>query len=417
MQRSVRPSQITGEVQAPPSKSLMQRVTAAALLASGTETRIFNPSFSQDGMAGLKIAETLGAEIVRKDGAVLVRGGLDPRGEELDCGESGLSLRMFAAVAALSSKELRLIGKKGLLRRPVAMLEKPLRELGARCMTQNGFPPVTVQGPLRGGRTVIDGSLSSQFITGLLIALPTIAEDSELHIRNLKSLPYVDMTLGMLTDFGIDISHDRYKTFRIKGGQTYTIGDYRVSGDWSAAAFWLAAGTWSGEVTVTGLRLDSLQADRRILEALELAQATVSRGQALVRSEKSDLKAFHFDAGDCPDLFPPLVALGCYCKGRTILEGVDRLKHKESDRALALSQEFGKLGADIRIRGNHMEIIGGKLHGGLVRAHNDHRIAMALAAAALGAQGPVTIAEAESVAKSYPRFFEDLSQLGGKLDE
>ena len=417
MQRSVKPSHITGEVKAPPSKSLMQRVTAAALLASGAETQILNPSLSQDALAGLRIAETLGAEIVRKEGAVLIRGGFDPRGSELDCGESGLSLRMFAAVAAISDKELRLSGSQGLLRRPVAMLERPLRDLGARCSTQNGFPPVVVQGPLRGGRTVIDGSLSSQFITGLLIALPIIAADSELHIRNLKSLPYVDMTLGMLRDFGIRIAHNGYEDFRIKGGQTYTIGEYQVKGDWSAAAFWLAAGAWSGEVEVTGLRLDSLQADRRILEALKLAHADVSLDQDSAWSKKSDLKAFRFDASDCPDLFPPLVALACYCHGRTILEGVDRLKHKESDRALALSQEFGKLGANIRIRGNQMEIAGGRLHGGRVQAHNDHRIAMALAVAALGAEDHVIIEEAECVAKSYPRFFHDLVQLGGKLDE
>jgi 3-phosphoshikimate 1-carboxyvinyltransferase len=395
----------------------MQRVTAAALLAAEKETRILNPSLSQDGLAGLNIAETLGAGIVYNKEAVLVKGGLNPRGPELDCGESGLSLRMFAAVAALSSKELRLSGSQGLLHRPVAMLEKPLRELGARCSTQNGFPPVVVQGPLRGGRTVIDGSLSSQFITGLLIALPTIAADSELHIRNLKSLPYVDMTLGMLHDFGIRITHNGYKDFRVKGGQSYNIGDYQVKGDWSAAAFWLAAGAWSGEVLVTDLRLDSLQADRRILEALKLAHTDVSLDQDSALSKKSEPKAFRFDASDCPDLFPPLVALACYCDGQTILEGVDRLKHKESDRALALSQEFGKLGANIRIRGNQMKITGGRLRGGKVKAHNDHRIAMALAVAALGADGRVIIEEAECVAKSYPGFFEDLAQLGGKLDE
>jgi len=417
MQRSVRPSDIAGEVKAPPSKSLMQRITAAALLAEGTETKILNPSASQDALAGLRIAEKLGAEVRQEEGAVIIRGGLNPRGGDLDCGESGLSLRMFSAVAALCGQELRLTGKKGLLHRPVAMLEGPLRELGAHCRTQNGFPPVTVRGPLLGGRAVIDGLLSSQFITGLLIALPTARADSELSIRNLKSLPYVDMTLGMLKDFNIEIDHDGYNNFKIKGRQKYEIGAYRVKGDWSAAAFWLAAGAWSGRIKVTGLKLDSLQADRRILEALEKAQAKVSTSQDSVQSEKSELEAFRFDASDCPDLFPPLVALACTCQGKTVLTGVERLKHKESDRALALSQEFGKLGADIRIKGNLMEITGGKLQSGEVHSHNDHRIAMALAIAALGAEGKVVIEEAQCVAKSYPRFFEDLAWLGGKIDE
>ncbi len=417
MQRSVDPSPITGKVEAPPSKSLMQRITAAALLVEGSETRILNPSTSQDSLAGLGIAERLGAEIRHEDGAVIIRGGLNPKGDELDCGESGLSLRMFSAVAALCDRELRLSGKQGLLHRPVDMLEGPLRALGAHCHTRNGFPPVTVKGPLRGGRAEIDGSLSSQFITGLLIALPTAPADSELHIRNLKSLPYVDMTLEILKDFQIAIDNDGYKNFRIKGGQTYEIGEYRVKGDWSAAAFWLAAGTWSGKIEVTGLKLDSLQADRRILEALERARANVTCSQDSVQTEKSELSAFQFDASDCPDLFPPLVALACYCRGKTVLTGVERLKHKESDRALALSQEFGKLGADIRIRGNLMEIMGSKLKSGTVHSHNDHRIAMALAIAGLGAEGRVIIEQAECIAKSYPRFFEDMAQLGGKTDE
>jgi len=417
MQRSLNPSSLAGEVKAPPSKSQMQRITAAALLAEGVETRILNPSASLDSQAGLSIAEKLGAKVRQEEGAVIIRGGLNPSGEELDCGESGLSLRMFSAVAALCNQELHLTGKQGLLHRPVDMLEDPLRELGAQCRTQSGFPPVTIRGPLQGGRATIDGSLSSQFITGLLIALPVISSDSELNIQNLKSLPYVDMTLEMLKDLNIDIDHDGYQSFKIRGGQTYKIGEYSVKGDWSAAAFWLAAGALAGKIKVTGLRLDSLQADRRILEALELAQAKVKTSQDSAQSEKSELKAFQFDASDCPDLFPPLVALACGCQGRTILRGVERLKHKESDRALALSQEFAKLGADIRIQGNLMEIAGGKLQNGKVHSHNDHRIAMALAVAALNAEGRVVVEQAQCVAKSYPRFFEDLVQLGGKIDE
>lgn len=416
MKKSVRPSKIEGSIAAPASKSMVQRAFAAALLAQ-EPTRIRDVTFSSDAKAALRVIRALGAQTDIRGRAVSIRGGLNPSGELLDCGESGLSLRMFSAVAALWHDEITLSGSGSLLTRPVSMIEKPLRQLGASVTTRSGCPPLTVKGPLKGGEAEVDGSISSQFLTGLLIALPTAAGDSCLHVENLKSTPYIDMTLALLKAGGVAVQHSDYKTFSIRGSQTYRIGEYRVEGDWSGASFLLVAGAIGGRVTVTGLDLSSPQADRAILAALEAAGADVSYSAGSVTIEKKELKGFVFEATDCPDLFPPLVALACNCPGTTTLKGVNRLRFKESDRAAVLEKEFTALGAKIETAGDLMKIEGTKLTGGVVDSHNDHRIAMAAALAALNAQGEITIAGCEAVAKSYPDFFADFTRIGGNVNE
>jgi 3-phosphoshikimate 1-carboxyvinyltransferase len=247
------------------------------------------------------------------------------------------------------------------------------------------------------------------------MALPRAAGDSTLKVIDLKSTPYIDMTLALLKAFGIEIRHDNYETFFINGSQTYRIpkNEYWVEGDWSGASFLLVAGAIGGAVTVTGLDTNSPQADRKILQALEAAGARIKTTKFSVEVTRNELNAFHFDATHCPDLFPPLVALASNCRGKTILTGVERLIHKESNRALVLEKEFTALGGEICIRDNHMEITGKKLTGGPIDSHNDHRIAMAGAAAAVNAEQPVMIIGCESVAKSYPNFFEDFQAIGG----
>ncbi len=417
MRKSVHPSNVEGGVKAPPSKSVMQRLTAAALLAEGGTTRIRNPSFCDDAMAALRVAGELGAAIQATLAEVVIQGGLRPRGRDLDCGESGLCLRLFTAIAALRPEELVLSGRGSLLRRPVDMAERPLCDLGASCQTENGFPPVRVRGPLSGGTAFVDGSASSQFLSGLLMALPLAGKDSRLVVRDLKSRPYVDMTLEVLAGCGIEVRNADYEEFVIRGGQAYAPGDFEVEGDWSAAAALLVAGAIGGKLRVSGLRRDSIQADRRVLGALGAAGAPVKVFEDGAVVEKSELRAFSFDATDAPDLLPPLVALACHCAGTSSLAGASRLRQKESDRAAALAEEFGRLGARIAVEGDVIEVRGGLLAGGEVHSRGDHRIAMALAAAALAARGPVAIDGAECVAKSYPRFFEDLASVGGRIDE
>ncbi len=412
--KSIMPSEIKGKVSAPPSKSMMARVVAVGVLAEGI-TKIFNPSFCDDGLAAMGIAETLGARVNKEKTEVTVHSeGIVrsvPKSNVLDCGESGLCMRMFAPIVALSNEQFVLDASGSLLERPMKMLEE-LSQLGAECKTSAGYPRVSVKGPIRGGRMNIDGSETSQFLTGLLMALPLCEEDSAIHVANLKSKPYVEMTLSLLKDFGIQVVNESFEVFRIRGGQKYTpFHHYNMEGDWSGASFMLVAGAIAGKIRVENLRNDSLQADKAIIEALKKAGAKVNAGKDAVEVEKSELNGFEFDATHCPDLFPPLVALAVNCKGKTLIKGAKRLEGKESNRAKALLEEFTKIGARIEVEGDIMKITGTKLKGGEVDSHNDHRIAMACAVAGLNSEKEVKINNENCVSKSYPGFFKDLEKV------
>jgi 3-phosphoshikimate 1-carboxyvinyltransferase len=409
--KMINPSSFGGTLTAPPSKSMMQRAVAAAALSPGSSI-LLNPSFCDDALAALGIAEGLGADVSRESTKVRIKGGGKPKGHRLACGESGLCMRLFSPIAALFDRSFTLTGRGSLVARPVGTLEEPLKALGARCQTHRGFPPVAVRGPIRGGKVSVDGSMSSQVASGLLMALPLCPQDSVLTVSNLKSKPYLRMTLSLLKEFGIIIHHDEeLSRFEIPGKQAYHSRTYRVEGDWSGGAFLLVAGAIAGRVKIRGLSGKSLQADRAILEALERAGTEVATERGAVTVEKSGLKAFEFDATDCPDLFPPLAALACHCRGRSLIQGTERLRHKESDRALALVREFRKMGALIRVQGGTMEVTGCRLKGGEVTSHQDHRIAMACAVAGLASEKGVRIRDWSCVGKSYPQFFDDLEAL------
>ncbi len=412
--RLIKPSAVKGTIAAPPSKSMTVRAAAAALLAKGT-SRIRHASLCDDGIAAFAIAAGMGAVVSRKgvETAVRSRGIHSRNGEKrrIDCGESGLAMRMFAPIAALLDTETVLEASGSLRSRPMEMVDA-LQSLGVSCATDHGHPPVVVRGPLPGGRIAVDASLSSQFLTGLLMALPLCRKDSRVSVSRLKSAPYVRMTLGLLRAFGVTIEHDEGLTeFTVQGDQAYQPSTYTIEGDWSGAAFLLVAGAIAGSVVVKGLPIPSIQADIAVLEALRVAGARVTVGRRSVSVERHNLSPFVFDATHCPDLFPPLVSLAACCEGRSTILGARRLVHKESDRGNALKEEFAKLGITIRTEEDRMEVSGGAIRGGEVDSHNDHRIAMACAVAALRAEGEVAIGRPGSVGKSYPRFFEDLEAL------
>ena len=412
----IRPSEIRGRLQAPPSKSLMIRATASALLGRG-ESRIKNPSRCDDALAGLRIVRALGAHVENAVDAVVISGGAGPVSDVLDCGESGLCMRMFTPIAALSGRETLITGDGSLTTRPMRMMENPLRDMGVRFRSADGHAPLMIQGPIQTGNVRIDGSLSSQFLSGLLTALPLFHQNSEVRVDNLRSRPYAEMTVEVLSRFGVavDADPDR-RVFRIPGGQSYRSTIFAVEGDWSGAAFLLAAAAICGEVTVDNLREDSLQADRRVLEALRSSGALVTIAGDSVTVRRSDPKTFDFDATDCPDLFPPLAALALSCPGTCRIYGAGRLRHKESDRASALIKELSGLGADIALRNDWLEIVGpARIGTGTVNSHGDHRIAMAGALAGLVSGRGVGVVGPECVAKSYPGFFEDLRSLGGDV--
>lgn len=416
MERYIDPSTLKGTVKAPSSKSMTQRAIAAAMLADGPSI-IHNPSYCDDSLAAMSIAVGLGARIEPSPDKIIVDGTGELRESKLNCGESGLAIRMFSPIAALFSEEIIVTGANSLRKRPMGMIEEALKQLGVDCKTTCGLLPLTIKGPLKGGECEIDGSVSSQLLTGLLMALPMAQEDSIIKVNNLKSRPYIDMTIQLLKEFGINIQNEDYSLFRIRGNQKYTPHEYSVEGDWSGAAFLLVAGAINGDLTVTGLQQSSRQSDMTILDALRDAGAKYTINDNSISISRSTLKAFSFDATHAPDLFPPLATLASYCVGITTIKGVTRLKHKESNRAESIIQEFGKLGIKVETEEDIMRITGGNPTGGKVESHEDHRIAMAMAVTALKASGRVYIKDSQSVGKSYPGFFDDIRSMGAIVHE
>lgn len=417
MQKTIHPSPISGTTTAPSSKSYAQRAIAVAALADG-ESILRNIGRCDDIDAALSAAEALGATVTRTGGDVSIIGHTAPvqASDVLSVGESGLSARLFTPIAALLSEKMVITGCGSLMSRPVSMMEEPLRRLGVRVTTSDGRLPVTVCGPLRGGKVEVDGSISSQFLSGLLTALPLAEGDSVITADNLMSRPYIDMTCDVLRSFGVHVDNDSYRTFTIKGGQRYKHQCYNIEGDWSGASCLLVAGALAGDVTVTNLCGRSMQADKAILEALDYAGADISIEWGHVRVRRSRLDSFSFDATHCPDLFPALVALAAGCRGESILLGTSRLTHKESDRAGVLIDLYSAMGIEINAEYDDAMIVrGGDIKGGVsLSSHGDHRMAMSVAISALRADKPITIEGAEAVSKSYAGFFDDLKRLTGK---
>lgn len=422
MQVTISPSEIKGTITAPASKSAMQRACAAALLKGG-KTVLYNPGVSNDDKAALNIIQQLGAKVQAAGETVVIESnGILPVGAEINCGESGLSARMFTSIAALSKEPISVTGSGSLMKRPFSFFTDVLPQLGVECNSKNGLLPLQIKGPLQPRNIEIDGSLSSQFLTGLLFAFSAAkAADVAIVVNNLSSKPYINLTLRVMNDFGLPVpENDDYKSFcfsnQLFNQPTIQPTNYNVEGDWSGAAFLLVAGAVAGDVIVKGLDVTSTQADKTILQALMECNANISIEETQIHVHKGKLKPFHLNATDCPDLFPPLVALAAYCNGTSVIEGVHRLTHKESNRALTLQEEFSKMGVDIRFQNDWMLIEGGKkINGTRVHSRHDHRIAMACAVAALGAEGEVTIEEADAVNKSYPQFWEHIEKLSATL--
>jgi 3-phosphoshikimate 1-carboxyvinyltransferase len=435
MRATVYPNTLRGEQVAPASKSSMQRACAAALLHRGT-TRILNPGHSNDDLAAIDVIQKLGAIVKTEDASkekinstsiIVHSNGVQPIGDTMNCGESGLGIRMFTPIAALSDQSITVEGIGSLLNRPMHFFDTIFPKLGIEIQSQAGYLPIQIKGPLKPTNIEVDGSLSSQFLTGLLMAFAaTENTNAVIEVQGLKSKPYIDLTLSVLNTFGWKVQHQDYKRFEFLAHPPLADHiDYTVEGDWSGAAFLLVAGAITGPIVVKGLQLNSTQADKAVMQALKDAGASIDINENAIQigpaKDKAgvvgSLKAFEFDATHCPDLFPPLVALAAVCSGVTILHGVSRLAHKESDRGLTLQKEFAKLGIRIELNQDRMMVYGGKgVKGAEVFSQHDHRIAMACGVASLCADGPITITDAEAVNKSYTDFFKHLQHLGAKVD-
>ena len=410
MEKTIHPSQVSGEVRPPCSKSYAQRALAAALLSDG-ETTLSNIELCDDTRYAMNVITGLGAS-VRQTGPTeyVIRGGLAPITDTINTSESGLATRLFTPIAALCDRRMTITGTGTMLRRPIGMMIDPLRNLGVQ-VRSNGYLPITVQGPLRGGETDVEAYVSSQFLTGLLMSLPLAEGDTILHVEQPNSLPYLAVTVDLASKFRIRMEHNGFREFFIPGGQHYHPAKLHIEGDWSSAAFMLVAGAIAGEVTAKRMNTLSLQADLAIIQALTKAGAVIITTPDEITVRKRELTGFDFDATQRPDLFPILAVLGANCEGTTHIRGVNRLVYKESNRAEAIVSEYTKLGMDVALEDDVMTVRGGSLSGGTIDSCNDHRIAMAAAIAALAASGPVTITNAQAVTKSYPRFWDDLDSI------
>jgi 3-phosphoshikimate 1-carboxyvinyltransferase len=412
---------LAGVVSAPPSKAYTHRMLIAASLSNGT-SKIFNPLLSDDTEATLEAVKALGAETELHENCWTVHGQetLKTPDHPIDCRESGSTLRFMIPVAALAPGPSTFLFGASFERRPVAPLLESLKELGVEsAVQQDGSSVIVLGGGIRGGTTSIRGDISSQFISGLLFASPKAKEDTEIKVATpLESKGYIEMTLEVLVMHGLQgaVNNDLSRLW-IPSNQSYSPCDHTVPGDFSSAAFLLAAAAvTSSRVTVKNLEYSTCQGDRAILGILEEMGALVKVGDDSVEVEGSQLVGVDIDAKDIPDLVPVCTVLACYAEGRSEIYNAKRLRYKESDRLDSISTELKKMGAGITVNEDGLTINGGcPLHGATIDPHNDHRIAMACAVAALGAEGETKIQDVECINKSYPQFFSDLRALGANV--
>ena len=428
MKIKIRPGKLNGTIEIPPSKSYSHRaVIAAALAENGKKSKIDNLKFSVDITTTTDIMENWGAEIERFESALEIIGNggkVAPRDKYVQCNESGSTIRFLIPVGITSENELIFDGKGKLVDRPLDSYYRIFDKQGLKYETTGGKLPLTVNGKLKPGNYEIDGNISSQFITGLLYALPLLEGDSKLIInKNLESKGYVDLTLEILKLAGIEIVNNDYKSFDIRGNQTYKPFDYTVEGDYSQVAFWIVAGIISAnrdnEVKCLHVNKNSLQGDREIIEIVTRMGAKLEIFDDYVIVKPSKTKGTVIDISQCPDIGPVLTVLAALSEGETRIINGKRLRIKESDRITSIKTELNKLGGNVSEEGDSLIIQGvEEFRGGVtVNAWNDHRIAMSLAVASTRCEEEIILEEAESVRKSYPHFWDDFVKMGGEIEK
>lgn len=419
MEVIINKSRLGGTIKAIASKSQAHRLLICGALSDAPGHIVCSES-SADIDATVNCLTALGARITKTDdGFHVVPIDLEnvPAGTPLDCGESGSTLRFMLPIVCALGSESALFASGRLPQRPLSPLYEELSANGC-VLSPQGDVPLKCRGRLRSGQYKLSGNVSSQFISGLLFALPLLDGDSELElIGPVESKPYIDMTLSALARYGIKIKREK-KHYYIAGCQRYhSPGLVEVEGDWSNAAFWLCAGAISGrDITCENLNLASLQGDKDVTSLLERFGAKITYEYNCVAVSKGSLHGIEIDARDIPDLVPVLAAVASVSKGTTVIKNAQRLRMKESDRLNSVTETLTALGANIRQTRDGLIILGKKaLTGGKVDSFGDHRIAMTAAVAACGCDGEVVIKGAQAVSKSYPAFFEDYSSLDGDV--
>ena len=416
---TITPSPLTGNVSVPTSKSVCHRAVICASLAEGTSV-LKGILVSDDLIATIQAMEALGA-VIRQEAGNLIITGTDctkPTHHVINCNESGSTLR-FLIPLGLNNQTMTFTGQGRLVERPLDDYFAILDEQQIPYQTTDGHLPLSVTGSLQPGTFHLRGDVSSQFVSGLLFALPRLAGDSTIIITtDLESQGYIDLTISMLKRFGIEIINKRYREFFIPGNQKYRSTDYQAEGDYSQVAFWLVAGTIGAPIRCLGLERDSLQGDRAIIPIIQKMGGHLQLEETSLHAYPAETKGIVIDASQCPDLVPILTVLAAVSEGTTQIIRAGRLRIKESDRLHAMAQELNKLGADVQEHEDSLTIQGHAfLTGGTVDSWRDHRIAMALGIASIKCRTPLTIQHSECVSKSYPDFWRDLQMLGGKIDE
>lgn len=415
------PGGVGGVLAAPPSKSLAHRAVLCAALAGGV-SRLHNLAFSQDIAATLAAAGQLCAQVTTGPRSAQVEGLGRFRSLEgpVDCCESGSTLRFLIPLASLSGQAVTFTGRGRLMERPQSVYEQVFAQQGLRL--ERGPHSLTVEGALRSGPYRLAGDVSSQFVSGLLFALPLLEGDSTLQLLPpVESRSYIQLTRQVQQRFGVESRWLSDRELLVPGGQHYHPCDYTVEGDYSQAAFPAVLGAVCGGVTITGLAADTLQGDAVILDILRRAGARFTRDDQGLHFDQAPLQGVDIDLADCPDLGPVLMVLGLFCRGTTRIRNAQRLRLKESDRIAAMEAELRACGGQLCSEGGEIRVQGcaGALHppAAPLRGHNDHRVVMSLTVLALAAGLTVTIDGAEAVAKSWPDFFDAARALGAEVNE
>lgn len=407
----------SGTVNVPPSKSDVHRAIICAAMANGV-SRISPVALSNDIKATIGCIKALGAEAVLENNVLTVDGTNMYKNKTalLDCGESGSTLRFFIPIAAVGNVNATFVGKGKLPQRPIGIFTEALPKAGTTCKTEGGLP-LEINDQLKSGIFEIPGNVSSQFITGLLLALPILEDDSEIVLTSpLESVGYIAMTIRTMKQFGVNIDTTE-NGWHIEGGQTYKSCNYTTDGDWSQAAFFMVLGAIGGKVTVKGVAKDSTQGDKKCAEILAEFGAKVTQRDNEVTVEKGDLKAITIDASQIPDLVPVLSVCAAFAGGTTKIINAERLRIKECDRLKATAELLNNLGGKVKELSDGLEITGvSSLKGGNVNGYNDHRIVMSAAVCAARSDEDITATFAMSINKSYPDFYIDYNSIGGKAN-
>lgn len=423
------PNKLEGKVKIPPSKSMAHRAVICAALSDGI-SKVTNIDYSDDIIATIDAMRSLGAKINKREDYLEVYGinSADndiKKSDELrviDCNESGSTLRFLVPIAALFDGKNNFVGRGNLGKRPLNTYYEIFDKQGIEYSYKEGVLDLVTNGKIKADEFKVKGNISSQFITGLLFALPLLDGDSKIIITTeLESKGYIDLTLSAIKDFGVEIINNDYKEFIIKGNQKYKSRDYRVEGDYSQAAFFLCADALSNNVIADDLKLDSLQGDKEVIDILKRMGVEFQNiDNGIVGSIKDNkLSSTVIDGSQCPDIIPVVTLVAALSKGTTEIINAGRLRIKECDRLNAVTTELNKLGAKITEKQDGLIIEGvEKLQGGVnVWSHKDHRIAMTLSIASTMCDFPIILEDFECVSKSYPQFFEDFKSIGGVFDE